>query len=88
MKCQNRTIYQQLQEGVRVIDLRISGLFDYRYSNEMEYWCSHSFLTVPLRIVLSDIRKFIRENPTEVVIVEIKGDWSPINADNFFMAKE
>jgi hypothetical protein len=51
----------------------------------MVYWCGHTFLTVPLKLVLLDVRRFIKEHPTEVVVLEIKGDWSPVNADYCFM---
>ena len=36
---------------------------------------------MPLAIVLADIKLFIRENPSEVVTILLRQDYSSVNAD-------
>jgi len=87
--CQELTIYQQLECGVRVFDLRIAGyLPNPEISKEINFWVAHTFLCVPLSEVLSDIAKFINEHPTEVIVVKVLADIHPANADNIFRVKK
>ncbi len=68
--------------GVRVIDLRISRYVRAgQQESRFEYWCGHTFLSVPLDLVLSDIELFVKKNPTELVFLQVRPDYSPINVD-------
>ena len=78
--CQDLTIYDQLRAGIRVLDLRIA-CFQPTKSSPIQFWCAHTFLTVPLISVLDDIRVFMHENPSESVWILLTPDYSPINAD-------
>ena len=72
VSCQNRTVYSQLICGARVLDLRVAF---YREGSLLEYWCAHTFLTVPLRAVVKDISRFVVENPSESVLVSLTPDY-------------
>ncbi|CDW73418.1 pi-plc x domain-containing protein 1 [Stylonychia lemnae] len=48
---------------------------------KFEYYCGHSFQMVPLDIALADIVKFIDQNPSEVIVVLLRTDYSPIKLD-------
>lgn len=67
-KCQSYTILQQLNMGVRYLDIRVSKFNDVLYT-------SHSFACVPLNEVLDTIYKFLSDNPTQFVIAKFEGDW-------------
>lgn len=72
-----------------MLDFRVSGYIkNPSVSKDIEYWIGHSFLCIPLAKALYDISKFIRKNPTEVIVIEFRGDWSPVNADNFYKTKK
>ncbi|KAL7722732.1 Phosphatidylinositol-specific phospholipase C X domain-containing protein [Entamoeba marina] len=63
-KTQTLSIFQQLEEGVRYLDIRIQKYDDCIYT-------VHGLYCVPLLTLLKDILKFTRENPTEVLIIDI-----------------
>ncbi len=69
-----------MSDGVRVLDLRIAG-FRSHPDSKAEYWCAHTFLTVPFRKVIHEVKTFLKENPSESVIVLMNPDYSTINAD-------
>lgn len=69
-KCQKDNISTQLASGVRLLDLRIC---DDTPDNIITI--SHRFLCGSLGEVFHQIHTFLRENPTELVIVAIKKDW-------------
>ena len=79
VECQHLSIYDQLDAGIRVLDLRIAGYQP--TSGLMQYWCAHTFLTVPLISVLMDVREFMVRNPSETVWILMTPDYSPINSD-------
>lgn len=60
MLCQSHEVYDQLNMGIRLLDLRLcrlshqSGLSD-------EIYCSHTFLSVPLIKVAHDVWRFLSE---------------------------
>lgn len=68
-----------------MIDLRVMG---YRGPNseEIEFWCGHTFLSVPLLVVLRDVKRFVEEHPSEVIVLEVRPDYSPINGDYGMLA--
>ena len=90
MLTQSLSIYEQMKAGVRVLDLRVVGYINYEEDGpdaKMEYWLAHTAIIVPLKLVLQEILTFINENPSEVLVLEFRADWSPVNADHFFQAK-
>lgn len=67
--------------GCRVLDLRV---FKYRENKgEWVYWCGHTLMSVPLDIVLYHIVKFIKDHPTEVIIIDHRPDWRSKNGDKY-----
>ncbi len=65
---------------MRALDLRVTCLRN-KHKDEIEYWCAHTFLTVPLIVVINDIKRFLDEYPSESVIVTINADYQSVNAD-------
>jgi len=51
----------------------------------MEYWCGHTYLSVPLELVLHDIVKFIKKFPSEVILIDFRED---TRSENGFGQKE
>lgn len=71
-KTQEYPIYEQLCNGIRYIDLRISVY----HNNGMDYfYLSHTFTCVKLEIVLEDVKKFLQENKKEVLVLRFTSDW-------------
>ena len=68
-KCQDTTITEQLNFGVRFLDIRLKLIED-------ELVIVHSFVDQKLTFekVLMTITKYIKENPSEFLIVSIKED--------------
>lgn len=80
MDNQHLTIYEQLMMGVRVLDIRIC----FRKSSSLsqnEYWVCHTFLVMPLDEALDQINTFLKEHPTELVVLEIRAGLDPLNLD-------
>lgn len=65
--CQNKTITQQLNDGIRVFDIRLA-----KYNDEI--YTAHSFYTTPLFPILTDIYAFLTANPSEFVILNLTKD--------------
>jgi hypothetical protein len=72
--------------GVRYLDIRCCEYVRPK-QNKIEYWCGHTFMSVPLDLVLGHIIKFLRQHPTEVLVLAIRPDWSPINSDYLGLAR-
>lgn len=68
-KCQDLTIREQLKIGVRFLDIRLQLVRD-------ELRVVHSFVDQASSFseVMEDIAQFLRENPSEMLIVSIKED--------------
>lgn len=58
---QTKSVYDQLQAGIRYIDLRVC------YINGQFYTC-HSLRGNPLSTLMQDVKRFLDENPKEVVV--------------------
>lgn len=69
VKCQELSIYDQLKLGVRFLDLRIA----YRETDNT-FYCTHTFTCCKLVEVLSDIKRFIKEHDTEILLINISID--------------
>ena len=60
--------------GVRVLDVRVSG---YRAGGHRhELWCSHTFLTLRLTQLMDEVKQFLKQSPSETVIIVLKPDFS------------
>jgi hypothetical protein len=73
-KCQQMTIFEQLCNGVRIFDFKIS----YDNINNI-YYITHTFTCVKLIDVLNDIIKFMKIDNKEIIIIICKPDWDNIN---------
>lgn len=65
-QAQNRTIYQQLNDGVRYLDLRVI----YRDSAK-DFYTVHGLYGPRFSHVLGQINQFLRENPKEILVIQI-----------------
>lgn len=59
------SLYDQMMAGSRYLDMRIT-----KYSNELHG--EHGLYTRPLKAYLRDIRRFVEEHPSEVVILHFQ----------------
>lgn len=66
VRCQSRTVKQQMECGIRALDFRVHS----------KTHCAHDgFPTIPIREGLAQIVQFLQENPTEVAFVCAKPDY-------------
>lgn len=69
--CQNKSIYQQLSDGIRFLDIRILQT----RSQPMVPLTAHGgYHTAPLLEVYRDIGRFLDEHATEIVFLSIRND--------------
>eukprot|EP01055_Gregarina_sp_Pseudo9_P000216 Gregarina_sp_Pseudo_9__215@NODE_113_length_4196_cov_42_918210_g105_i0_p1_GENE_NODE_113_length_4196_cov_42_918210_g105_i0NODE_113_length_4196_cov_42_918210_g105_i0_p1_ORF_typecomplete_len773_score154_11PIPLCX/PF00388_19/4_5e10PIPLCX/PF00388_19/1_6e03Varsurf_PPLC/PF03490_13/1_2e05_NODE_113_length_4196_cov_42_918210_g105_i0432361 len=72
IKCQEKSVYEQLVSGVRFLDLRVCKNVQSGYG---EPFCAHGgYRTVSLRTVFRDIARFLDEHQTEVLLLSIRRD--------------
>jgi 1-phosphatidylinositol phosphodiesterase len=78
-RCQDLTIKEQLNIGVRFLDLRLQMVNN-------RFKLVHSFVDqkLPLENVVSDLVAFIRKHNDEFIIISIKKDESDVNSDAHF----
>mmetsp|Transcript_33267 Transcript_33267/g.43859 ORF Transcript_33267/g.43859 Transcript_33267/m.43859 type:complete len:458 (+) Transcript_33267:240-1613(+) len=69
---QDSTIFEQLEQGIRVLDLRVS----INQSDSEQFVISHSFACIPLEEVLQQILAFMEKHQEEVVVITMKPDWA------------
>lgn len=81
-KCQDMSIKNQLAVGIRFLDIRLRLV-----NNELNI--VHSFVDQKTKFinVLEEIDKFVKENPSEFLVISIKEDNSPKNSDIDFLKK-
>lgn len=77
-KCQNRNIYEQLELGIRCLDIRVEPKGD---RLKMVHGIAKAFNTpnhflkqMDMADVLNHCYKFLGENPTETIIFQFKND--------------
>ena len=87
IKTQNKTIADQLSMGVREFDIRICKYWRDLSAPE-EIWTSHTALCQPLNDVLKVLKEFITVNQSEIIIINVKADTTPINLDQFTDGRE
>ena len=78
-KCQTLTVADQLKIGVRFLDIRLQPV-------DNELCVVHSIADQKTKFVdmMADIAAFLRENPSEFLIVSLKQDASPKRSDIAF----
>lgn len=65
-QCQSLSIYKQLVLGARVIDIRIQ---------EDRRVCHGILLTYSVDVVINDVKKFLAETDSEIIILEIRTEF-------------
>lgn len=75
-QCQNKTIREQLDMGIRALDLRVT-------KHNGDIYLSHHFLSnCTLNSALNDVTQFLQEHPSEFVFIFIKEDWKTCSWEN------
>lgn len=64
---QRLNVYQQLNAGIRYLDIRIA----LRPEDNQFYIC-HNFYGPKLEEILKQMRAYVKQNPTEIIIVDIQ----------------
>ncbi|KAL6846029.1 hypothetical protein ACP4OV_023477 [Aristida adscensionis] len=80
-QCQSLTVYEQLAAGTRVLDVRVQ---------EQRRVCHGVLATYPVDVVLDDVRRFLAETESEVVILEVRtesGHDDPPEFDKFLVER-
>merc|ERR1711933_103945 len=68
-RCQNLSIYRQLRNGARCLDIRLCN-----FKNEL--WCAHGKCnTVTFMEIMIQTLRFVKEYPSEIVILRAKTEW-------------
>lgn len=62
-QCQSLSIYQQLVLGTRVIDIRVQ---------EDRKVCHGVLVTYSIDVVIKDVKKFLSETQSEIIILEVR----------------
>ncbi|XP_060176185.1 uncharacterized protein LOC132606623 [Lycium barbarum] len=73
-QCQSLSIYQQLVNGVRVLDIRVQ---------EDRRICHGILLCYNVDVVINDIKKFLSETHSEIIILEIRTEFGHDDPPDF-----
>ncbi|KAL9244861.1 hypothetical protein vseg_018582 [Gypsophila vaccaria] len=65
-QCQSLSIYEQLVEGTRLLDIRIQ---------EERLVCHGILTTYSVDVVLDDVKRFLSETESEIIILEIRTEF-------------
>ncbi|KAF6156628.1 hypothetical protein GIB67_010683 [Kingdonia uniflora] len=65
-QCQSLSIYNQLVKGTRVLDIRVQ---------EDRRVCHGILLTYSIDVVINDMKKFLSETQSEIIILEIRTEF-------------
>ncbi|KAK8563058.1 hypothetical protein V6N13_018400 [Hibiscus sabdariffa] len=65
-QCQSLSIYQQLVKGTRLLDIRV---------NENRLVCHGILTTYSVDVVINDVKKFLSETESEIIILEIRTEF-------------
>ncbi|MFF2045883.1 phosphatidylinositol-specific phospholipase C [Kitasatospora sp. NPDC058170] len=71
---QNWGITQQLQEGIRFLDIRCNGLQG--APDELGIYHSSAYQYIRLQDVLNQCRSFLQSHPTETVVMRLKNEYA------------
>ncbi|CAO2815580.1 unnamed protein product [Amaranthus hypochondriacus] len=80
-QCQSLTIYEQLVKGARVIDIRVQ---------EERRICHGILTTYSVDVVLDEVKKFLSETQSEIIILEIRTEFGrndPPEFDKYLIEK-
>lgn len=73
-QCQSLSIYEQLVLGVRVLDIRVQ---------EDRHVCHGILLCYHIDVVINDVKKFLSETHSEIIILEIRTEFGHDDPPNF-----
>ncbi|KAL5710412.1 hypothetical protein ACHQM5_020975 [Ranunculus cassubicifolius] len=73
-ECQDLSIYDQLVTGTRVLDIRIGSNRDIAHGVLRSY---------SIDVVLQDIKRFLTETSSEIIILEVRTEYGHEDAPNF-----
>ncbi|XP_047939715.1 uncharacterized protein LOC125187213 [Salvia hispanica] len=73
-QCQTLSIYEQLSAGARALDVRVQ---------EDGRICHGILLTYSVDVVITDVRKFLDETQSEILILEIRTEFGHTDPPNF-----
>ncbi|KAL6526001.1 hypothetical protein OROHE_015525 [Orobanche hederae] len=73
-RCQSLSIYEQLKTGARVLDIRVQ---------EDRRVCHGILLGYSVDTVISDLKKFLEETQSEIIILEIRTEFGHDDPPNF-----
>ena len=86
-KCQDKNIYQQLEMGIRCLDIRVEPK---ESRLKMVHGIAKAFNTpnhfskqMDMEDVLSHCYRFLKENPTETIVFQFKNDSCKYQAQSF-----
>lgn len=74
-KCQDRQVYQQLDDGIRYFDLRVKVV-----KNDPLIYHGTYYQNQNLAYIISSIAYFLKNNPSEFVMVQFKEEGKPENS--------
>lgn len=78
-QCQSLSVYEQLATGARVIDVRVQ---------EERRVCHGVLATYSVDVVLADVKRFLGETESEIVILEIRTEFGrddPLEFDKYLV---
>ncbi len=83
--CQEKTIYEQLQAGIRFLDVRVEKKKDRLIAVHAVVNCKtlDNSRVLDIDDILEDCKKFLRENPSETIIFSLKRDDGPSSEETF-----
>ncbi|KAL3613966.1 hypothetical protein CASFOL_042040 [Castilleja foliolosa] len=73
-QCQSLSIYEQLKTGARVIDIRVQ---------EDRRVCHGILLSYNIDVVINDVKKFLNETQSEIIILEIRTEFGHDDPPDF-----
>ncbi|XP_010271561.1 PREDICTED: PI-PLC X-box domain-containing protein DDB_G0293730-like [Nelumbo nucifera] len=73
-QCQSLSIYRQLIRGARVLDIRVQ---------ENRRVCHGILMTYSIDVVINDIKKFLAETQSEIIILEIRTEFGHQDPPDF-----
>ena len=80
-QCQKLSIYEQLEKGVRVFDIRVQ---------QDRKVCHGVLCTYHVDVVINDIKRFLDETSLEFIILELRTEWKwidPLQFDEYLVSQ-
>ncbi|KAG0584296.1 hypothetical protein KC19_3G200500 [Ceratodon purpureus] len=80
-QCQKYSIYEQLEKGVRVFDIRVQ---------QDRKVCHGVLCTYSVDIVINDVKRFLDKTSLEFVILELRTEWKrfdPLRFDEYLISQ-